>query len=398
MGFLQRVRCGHTLALLGCLGLLFLSRAASAQQQQAPTQARQLLTGVAAPMTAEQRASEFAELAQQASALEQQERLLRRVVKLVKPSVVHIDAKTYNTHPPRSVMRLPVEETGSGVIVQLNQHDDRKYILTNLHVIRRASPENIRVRMADGREIHPTKLWSDSDSDVAVLAVGAASLVPARLGDSRQVEIGDFVLAFGSPFGLSHSVTFGIIGAKGRRDLALSSQQQLRIQEFLQTDAAINPGNSGGPLVNLRGEVVGINTAIASNSGGSEGIGFSIPIHMAIIVARQLVTSGNVTYAYLGVSWDSAFTPAEAAQLGLPQLGGARVKQVTPGSPASNAKLRTGDVIVRFDGIEIEDGTHLANLVGLTPVGKRLPVVIYRSGQALTVQVTLGERRLFDPR
>jgi serine protease Do len=295
-------------------------------------------------------------------------------------------------------MRLPVEETGSGVIVQLDPDDQRKYVLTNLHVVRNASLDDIRVRLSDGRELHPTQMWSDPDTDLAVLSISAARLVPARLGDSERVEIGDFVLAFGSPFGLSHSVTFGIVGAKGRRDLALSSQQQLRIQEFLQTDAAINPGNSGGPLVNLRGEVIGINTAIASNSGGSEGIGFSIPINMALVVSRQLAQRGVVEYAYLGVSWDSSFTPAVAAQMGLPRPGGARVKQITPRSPAESAQLRAGDVLLRFDGTDIENGTHLANLVGLTPVGKKIPVVIFRDGRSMTVDVTLSERRRFDAR
>jgi serine protease Do len=270
--------------------------------------------------------------------------------------------------------------------------------LTNLHVVRDASTEDIRVRLDDGREFHPAKIWYDPDTDLAALAISAPHLVPARLGDSDQVEIGDFVLAFGSPFGLSHSVTFGIIGAKGRRDLALSSRQQLRIQEFLQTDAAINPGNSGGPLVNLRGEVIGINTAIASNSGGSEGIGFSIPINLALVVARQLAEKGLVEYAYLGVSWDSSFTPSVAAEMGLPQGGGARVKEVTPRSPAATAKLQAGDVLLRFNGTEIEDGTHLANLVGLTPVGKKLPVLVYRDGQSMTVHVILDERRRFDAR
>src|SRR6185503_4020578 len=148
------------------------------------------------------------------------------------------------------------------------------------------------------------------------MSVAAPGLVPARLGDSGKLEIGDFVLAVGSPFGLSHSVTYGIISAMGRRDLELGDDG-VPYQDFLQTDAAINPGNSGGPLLNLRGEVIGINTAIASNSGGNEGIGFTIPINMTMYVARQLIDRGSVAHAYLGVRLDMNFGPEAAAKLGL---------------------------------------------------------------------------------
>ncbi len=164
------------------------------------------------------------------------------------------------------------------------------------------------------------------------------------------------MLAVGSPFGLSHSVTFGIISAKGRRDLHLGDAE-LRFQDFLQTDAAINPGNSGGPLCNLRGEIIGINTAIASNSGGNEGIGFSIPINMFMAVARQLIETGKVARAFLGVSLDAKFGPAMAAEIGLPGPMGAGVTAVTPGSPAEAARLQPGDVILEIDGTRVEDDT-----------------------------------------
>src|SRR5262249_36577839 len=151
-----------------------------------------------------------------------------------------------------------------------------------------------------------------------------ADVVPARLGDSNQLEIGDYVVAVGSPFGLSQSVTSGIVSAKGRRDLDLGDEGG-RFQDFLQTDAAINPGNSGGPLINLKGEVIGINTAIASNSGGSEGIGFTIPVNMAMVIVRQLIDHGSVTRAFLGVNLDSKFNASIAARLGMPQPRGARI-------------------------------------------------------------------------
>ena len=397
VGFCQTVRGGLYLTLAMLLLFFLPSHRVIAQQPATASWESASAEAATPPANQSDREREFADLARDARALEQQARLLKRVVKLVEPSVVHIDAKRFESHMARPVVRLPVEETGSGMVVQLDGQDGQTYILTNLHVVRGASPDNIRVRLADDREIHPTKMWSDPDTDLAVLAVSGVQLVPARIGNSDQVEIGDFVLAFGSPFGLSHSVTFGIVSAKGRRNLSISSGN-LRIQEFLQTDAAINPGNSGGPLVNTRGEVVGINTAIASSSGGSEGIGFSIPINMALVVGRQLVKTGKVAYAYLGVALDSSFSAAAAAKAGLPSPGGARVKQITPGSPAEFAKLQTGDVIVRFNGIAVEDDTHLVNLVGLTPVGEQLPVVVFRAGQTLKVEVKLSERRLFDRR
>ena len=159
------------------------------------------------------------------------------------------------------------------------------YVLTNRHVVKYANPKDIKIRLSDGRLIHPKKIWEDRKTDVAVMKVQAPQLVPARLGKSDKVEIGDFVLAIGSPFGLRQSVTYGIVSAKGRHDLDLG-EGDVEYQNFIQTDAAINPGNSGGPLVNLRGEVVGMNTAIASSSGGNEGIGFSIPIRNVLHIAE----------------------------------------------------------------------------------------------------------------
>ncbi len=219
---------------------------------------------------------------------------------------------------------------------------------------------------------------------------------PRPLGDSDKVEIGDFVLAVGSPFGLSHSVTFGIISAKGRRDLRLG-EANVRFQDFLQTDAAINPGNSGGPLVNLRGEIIGINTAIASNSGGNEGIGFSIPVNMFMVVARQLIERGKVSRAFLGVKLESKFGPAAAVEAGLPRLMGAKVTTLIKNSPAEAARLQVGDIILEFNRVPIEDDAHLINLVSLTPVGTTVPVVIFRDRRMLTIQVEVGDRSKFEP-
>ncbi|MEO8494841.1 MAG: PDZ domain-containing protein, partial [Planctomycetota bacterium] len=218
--------------------------------------------------------------------------------------------------------------------------------------------------------------------------------VPARLGNSDQIEIGDFVVAVGSPFGLSQSMTYGIISAMGRRDLKLGDGS-IRYQDFMQTDAAINPGNSGGPLLNLRGEVVGLNTAIASSSGGSEGIGFTIPINMAITVAKQFIEHGHPIRAFLGVNLNQNkdFGPEYAARLGLTRARGALVTGVIGGSPAEAADFRNDDVVLEFDGRQIEDDDHLIKIVAFTPVNKDVQVIVFRNGEVKQLQVTLAERR-----
>ncbi|MFO0906075.1 MAG: trypsin-like peptidase domain-containing protein [Pirellulales bacterium] len=327
-----------------------------------------------------------ADIAKDVEHLEAQGRLLRRVVAFVKPTVVHIDAE----RPEEG--RRTSEETGSGIIVTIR---DSYYVLTNRHVVKGARPNRIRIRTADGRLLTPAKVWADKATDIAVLALDAPKLTAAKVGDSNELDIGDFVLAVGSPFGLSHSVTFGIVSAKGRRDLQLGAET-VSYQDFIQTDAAINPGNSGGPLMNLRGEVVGINTAIASSSGGNDGIGFSIPINMVMAVAEQLVQNGVVVRAYLGVHLDIRFNEETARRLGLPRVQGARVSQVTPNSPAAQARLKVDDVILEFNGTSINDDNHLVNLVSLTPVGKKAPLVIFREGQKLNLEITLTDRERFE--
>ncbi|MFT7642274.1 MAG: serine protease Do, partial [Pirellulaceae bacterium] len=288
--------------------------------------------------------------------------------------------------------RRPLEEAGSGVLVEINE---RLYVLTNRHVIKDANLTSIRIELSDGRSINPSQVWSDRGTDIAVMSVPSENLIPARVGNSDKLEIGDFVMAVGSPFGLSHSVTFGIISAKGRRDLKLGDDE-VRFQDFMQTDAAINPGNSGGPLLNLKGEVVGLNTAIASNSGGNEGIGFTIPINMVMVVAKQLIDRGVVVRAFLGVHLDSKFNAATANDLGLPRLMGAKVSAITPSSPAETAKLKIGDVILTYNSVRVEDDNHLVNLVSLTPVGRDVAVILWRSGRQQTIQVRVGTRSEFN--
>lgn len=335
----------------------------------------------------------FAELASDAERYQRQFGIVKRVVRLVRPTIVHIDA--FATGPDGTEV---IDESGSGIIFKI---DGQFYVLTNRHVVDRASLEQLKIRTDDGETLKLLKTWSDPVTDVAVVQIASRELLSARLGDSNQVEIGDFVLAVGSPFGLSHSVSYGIISAKGRWDLALG-QENTRFQDFLQTDAAINPGNSGGPLLNLKGEVIGINTAIASSSGGNEGIGFSIPVNLAVRVARQLIRDGSVSTAYLGVRLDHSFTAklqndrTLAPRLGLERRNGAFVKSVTPGSPADNARLQVGDVVTEFNGMRVEDDDHLINLVSLTPVDEVVALNVIRQSEEYMIHVRVGRRRDFE--
>lgn len=346
-----------------------------------------------ASLSAEAREQLYGEVDAAFQALERQGNLVKNVVRLVTPTVVHIEA-TVTASANNNYRRKPVEEAGSGVIVKI---DETYYVITNRHVIDNSSLAKIEIRFFDGRETNPTNVWSDRTTDVAVMSIDVDDLVSARIGNSDKVEIGDFVLAVGSPFGLSHSVTYGIISAKGRRDLQLGNGE-IKYQDFMQTDAAINPGNSGGPLLNLRGEVVGINTAIASSSGGSEGIGFTIPVNMAIMVARQLVANGRTSRAYMGVRLYRGveFTPEIALRIGLARPRGALVRSITPKAPAENADLKPYDVVIQFDGRTIQDDVHLVKVVGFTPIGKDVAVVVLRDGKRVELTLRLEDRSRFE--
>ncbi|MCA9117311.1 MAG: trypsin-like peptidase domain-containing protein, partial [Planctomycetaceae bacterium] len=218
-------------------------------------------------------------------------RELASIARQATPSVVHIQS----AH--RSESGGMLEETGSGVIVS-GMAVAGTYVITNRHVIAGAVPSGIEIHLSDGRVLRPVRIWVDDASDVGVMKIEEHGLQPAAWGDSSTLEIGDLVVALGSPFGLSQSVTLGIISAKGRRSLRLGKGKAVLNQNFLQTDAAINPGNSGGPLVDTSGRLIGINTAIASSSGGNDGIGFSIPSNLARHIADQLLQKGHVQRAY----------------------------------------------------------------------------------------------------
>jgi serine protease Do len=299
--------------------------------------------------------------------------------------VVHVEARPLSKSTPQ----LHIEEEGSGVLVRFGSND---YVLTNHHVIHHSTKNRIRIYLADGQMVQPIQIWGDPDTDVAVMSIHQPQLITARLGDSDRLEIGEFVLAIGSPFGLSQSVTRGIVSAKGRYDLDLGNGE-LKFMNFIQTDAAINPGNSGGPLVNLRGEVVGLNTAIASSGGGNEGIGFTIPINVAVQIARDLVQDMEPPRGFLGVKLDSQFTTDRARSLGLPSLIGTRVTAIEEDSPAKLADVHVDDIIIAYDGVRVERDDHLISLVKLTRIGEEISLVLFRDGQSLQKQVTIGDLR-----
>ncbi|MFN7734299.1 MAG: S1C family serine protease [Pirellula sp.] len=343
------------------------------------------------------RDEQYAQLSEEVDLLERQTMLLRRAVRLVNPTVVHIEAiKEENAaDTPRQEWRpetkgaktesRKVEEAGSGVVVQIGSGN---FILTNRHVIQSAALQNIRVETFEGIPLKVERVWEDPSTDLAVIDVGRRDLPIARIGDSRNLEMGDHVFAVGSPFGLNHSVSYGIVSAKGRRNLELGSKS-IVYQDFIQTDAAINPGNSGGPLMSMRGEVVGINTAIASNSGGNEGIGFAIPINIAMNVAKQLVERGTVQRSYLGVSVERAFNIDSGVGAYSQRPRGAFVKVIKPNSPAEMAGIRYGDIILEFDGTLVDNDEHLVQLVGLTPFGRPIEVIVLRETSRLRIPVEL---------
>lgn len=307
-----------------------------------------------------------------------------RVIEIVSPNVVAVDVvrlATDSTMPNQAL-----QESGSGVLVTLEQFEGI-YAITNNHVIQSGRPIDITVTLADARILQPTKVWRDPASDIAILKMPFDTLPHAQLGDSDRVAVGQWVLAFGSPFGLNQTVTQGIISARNRGQISLGDT--IRIKEFLQTDAAINPGSSGGPLVDLQGKVIGINAAIASNNGNNSGVSFSIPSNLVRRIARELLTQGRVERGYLGIQLAPALEPSEALKLGLDRLRGALVERVHPRGPADQAGLKIGDVILKFDSVAIENENHLINLVGELPVGQRSTLTVWRDRRMRTTEIVI---------
>lgn len=309
------------------------------------------------------------------------------VVGRIAPAVVYVEA----TKPakPANGKTSPVEESGSGVLIRIDGRSE-PFVLTNNHVISQAVPGQVTITLADGRLFRGARIWADPESDVAVLRLdGGRDLPTAPLGDSDRVRVGQWVLAIGSPFGLNQTVTHGIVSARGRGQVSLGST--IRIKDFLQTDAAINFGSSGGPLVNLQGEVIGLNTAIASLSGSSSGVAFSIPINLVKRVMAQLLEKGVVSRGYLGMQLAPAFEPADALKLGLDRVQGAWVEKVYPGTPAADAGLRANDVVLQVDNIVIRDENHLINLISTFSAQQHVRLQIWRDRKMLQLEAVVGD-------
>jgi serine protease Do/serine protease DegQ len=285
----------------------------------------------------------------------------------------------FDVPPDNGPRARPFQSAGSGVIFDARSG----YIVTNAHVVENAS--EITVTLQDGRDLKAEIIGSDTPSDVAVLKVKPDGLTQIPLGDSAKMEVGDFVVAIGNPFGLQHTVTSGIISGLSRSGINPDGYE-----DFIQTDASINPGNSGGALVNLRGELIGINTAILSRSGGNIGIGFAIPVNMAHSVMDQLIRYGSVKRGQLGVSMYTV-TPDIAHSLGLPSVVGALVSQVVEGSPADHAGIRTGDVITSVNGQPVKSNSELRNTIGLLRVGDRVDIGLLRDGKPLRVTAVIAD-------
>jgi serine protease Do len=276
---------------------------------------------------------------------------------------------------PREEQRTSL---GSGVIV-----DNSGYILTNNHVVQNA--EEITVTLWDKREFQGEIIGTDPKTDLAVIRIETNGLKAVTWGDSNSLQVGELVVAVGSPYGLSQTVTSGIVSAKGRANVRIADYE-----DFIQTDAAINPGNSGGPLINTRGELVGINTAIFSTTGGYQGIGFSIPSNMARSVMESLIREGKVTRGWLGVTIQP-ITKELADQFGFRSEEGSLVSDVVEGSPAEKAGLRRGDIIAKYQGKEMGNPTELRNAVASTPPGTEAELGIIREGKEKTLSVSIGE-------
>lgn len=287
---------------------------------------------------------------------------------------------------PFEFPEIPRSSLGSGFIFR--KDGNTYYVMTNHHVIK--DGDQIKITLSDGTTIDNVKIvGSDPKTDIAVLKFESKKDLPVlKLGNSDEVKVGQWAIAIGSPFGLSSTVTVGIISSVHRKNIALPEGPDY--QDFLQTDAAINPGNSGGPLLNIKGEVIGVNTAIATPTGAFAGIGFAVPINLAKNIAEQLISKGKIERGYLGIRIQD-LTPELAQAMGLKEEGGAVVNQVIKGEAADKAGIKEGDVIVEVDGKKIKDANDLRLYIGSLPPGKEVQLKIYRDKKFLTLKVKLGK-------
>ncbi len=278
---------------------------------------------------------------------------------------------------PDQPIERKTQSLGSGVIVDAK----RGLVLTNNHVI--ANAVQITVTLRDGRHLDAEVVGTDPEADVAVIKIPAEKLTGLKTADSDQLRVGDFVVAIGNPFGLGQTVTSGIISALSRSGLGIEGYE-----DFIQTDASINPGNSGGALVNLKGELIGINTAIFSQSGGNIGIGFAIPINMALSIMEQLLETGEVQRGFLGV-YAQDLSPDLAEAFGLPKQTGAVINRVLENSPGEKAGLKTGDIVIRIDGKPVRNSSDVRNQIGLRRIGEKIVFDILRDGKTINIEVEI---------
>jgi len=320
---------------------------------------------------------------------------LAPMLKRVTPAVVNISTRSFiriEENPllsdpffrfffdlPETPRQRESQSLGSGVIVDAA----KGYILTNQHVIDKA--DEITVTLKDGRKLVAKPIGADPETDIAIIQVPPENLVAVPFSDSDKLQVGDFVVAIGNPFGLGQTVTSGIVSGLGRTGLGIEGYEN-----FIQTDASINPGNSGGALVNLRGELVGINTAILAPSGGNVGIGFAIPINMARTVMRQLIQYGEVRRGVFGVVIQD-LTPDLAQPLGLPARRGAVIVGVEKGSPAEKAGLQVGDLVVSVNGKQVRSASDLRNTIGLMRVGSTFSLKVIRKGRTLKLSGVVAD-------
>ncbi|MBI4964702.1 MAG: DegQ family serine endoprotease [Desulfomonile tiedjei] len=343
------------------------------------------------------------------AALKQLDEAFVQVAEKVTPAVVNITSSKklasgpaggdlepfFKNHPSRDMFEeffkrfkkdprfdgggRPPQGMGSGVIVSADGH-----ILTNSHVVKDA--DEITVNLSDKRSFKAKVIGTDPESDIAVIKIEANGLPIAKMGDSSKLRVGEIVMAVGNPFGLNRTVTSGIISATGRSNVGI-----IGYEDFIQTDAAINPGNSGGPLVNIEGDVIGINTAIATRSGGYQGIGFAIPSNAAKLIMDDLMKTGKVRRGLLGVNIQDV-TETLAKSFGRTDAEGALVSQVVPGSPAEKAGIKDGDIIIKFNGEPVTGAANLKNLVGKEKPGSAAKLTIFRDKKTLDVNVKIAER------
>lgn len=283
---------------------------------------------------------------------------------------------------PNAPRKRPSQSLGSGVIVDAN----RGLIITNHHVIDKA--DKITVTLRDGRSFSATVVGSDPESDVAVIKINGQGLIDLTIADSDDLRVGDFVVAIGNPFGLGQTVTSGIVSALGRSGLGIEGYE-----DFIQTDASINPGNSGGALINLRGELIGINTAIIAPNGGNVGIGFAIPSNMAMSIKDQLVKFGKTNRGQLGISVQD-LTPELAQAFNLPIKRGVIISQIEHDSPAEKAGLQASDIILSVNGKKAKNSASLKNSLGLLSVGDKASLQILRNGEQRHLTIKIGKKKL----